>query len=133
VSLQLLLGLALVPPVWARTVSIQAAVPLPDSSDAEFRRALHSAVETCVRGAVAMGMSWIRLQHAAIVERQLVVVMIGSDETDASEDGHDGGQSHEGIEGHDGGEGHDGVQGHDGDHGHNGDQGGDAEVPQTLM
>jgi hypothetical protein len=122
VFFQLLLGLALASPVWARTVSIQAAVPLPDSSDVEFKRALHSAVETCVRGAVAMGLSWIRLEHAAVVEKELVVEMVGSDEADNSPDAHKGEQGHDGAPGHDGRH-----------HGHDGDPGTDSEGPRTLM
>jgi hypothetical protein len=126
----MLLGLTLVPPVWAaRTVSIQAAVPLPDSSDAEFQRALHNAVETCVRGAVAMGMSWIRLQHAAIVEKQLIVEVIGSDDAESGPNGHDGDQ---GPNSHDEQrpDGHDGGQG---PNGHDRERGGDSGAPPTLM
>lgn len=123
VFLQLLLGLTLAPPVWAaRTVSIQASVPLPDASDAEFHRALHSAVETCVRGAVAMGLSWIRLQHAAVVEKQLIVEMIGSDEADGAPSDHgDGPDSNSGDPNGQAPNGHDDGRGES------------SEAPRTLL
>jgi hypothetical protein len=74
-----LLVLAAASPGWTRTVKIETA-PLADRSDRSLELALKSAVDTCVRGAAAMGLSWIWLHRAALQGEQLVVQMIATDE-----------------------------------------------------
>jgi hypothetical protein len=51
-----LLVLAAASPGWTRTVKIETAAPLTDRSDRSLELALKSAIDTCVRGAVAMGL-----------------------------------------------------------------------------
>jgi len=92
VSVALLLVLAASSPGWARTIKIETAVPLVDRSDRSLELGLKSAVDTCVRGAVAMGLSWIWLHRAALQGDQLVVQMIATDEDDV-DDEEDGGRT----------------------------------------
>jgi len=87
ISLTLLLILAMSSPGWARMVTFEAAAPLADGSDTSIELALRGAVDTCVRGATAMGLSWIWLRRVAVAGDQLVVQMIATDEDD--EDGED--------------------------------------------
>jgi hypothetical protein len=82
----LLLVLAAASPGWTRTAMIETAAPLTDRSDRSLELALKSAVDTCVRGATAMGLSWIWLRRAAIQGEQLVVQMIATDEDDANDE-----------------------------------------------
>jgi hypothetical protein len=84
-ALTLVLVLALSSPGWARSVTLQAAAPLPDRSDASVARALAEAVDACVRRAAALGLSWIQLHGAILVGDRVIVQMIATD--DESEDG----------------------------------------------
>ena len=81
--LVLILGLS--SPGWARVVRMETAVPLTDRSEAAVEAALRGALETCVRGAMAMGLSWIRLERATLGEDRVIVHMIGSDDDDEDE------------------------------------------------
>jgi len=85
VSAALFLVLAAASSGWTRTVKIETAAPLTDRSDRSLELALKSAVDTCVRGAVAMGLSWIWLHDAALQGEQLVVQMIATDEDEVDD------------------------------------------------
>jgi len=60
-------------------VTIKAAVSLSDHSPETFERAITEALDTTVRGATAMGFSWIRLDGARVLEDAVVVRMLASD------------------------------------------------------
>ena len=83
-ALALLLAMALAAPAWARTVKIETAVPLSDDAPESLEKAFTEALDTTVRGAVAMGFSWIRLDGARVLEHSAVVRMVATD--DESED-----------------------------------------------
>lgn len=85
-ALMLPLVLGLSSPGWARIVRMETAVALPDRSDAAIESALRGALDTCVRGAMAMGLSWIRLERAILGEDRLIVRMVGSDDEDEGDD-----------------------------------------------
>ena len=87
----LMLVLYLVAPAWARTVRIETTVPLADQSEATINRAITQAVETAVRGATAMGLSWIWVDGARVLSNALVVRMIATD--DDPDDVQDSGDS----------------------------------------
>src|SRR5262245_5022792 len=76
----LLLVLAAPPPAWARVVTIQTSAPLSDHSDQAIDRALKGALDTCVRGATAMGLSFIRLDGASVLTDKVIVRMVATDE-----------------------------------------------------
>jgi hypothetical protein len=77
-----MLGAVLVPagPAWARTVRLEATAPLQGASDPAIERALTSALDRCVRRATAMGLAWIWLDNAAVLENKVVVQMVATDE-----------------------------------------------------
>jgi len=76
----LLLALAAPAPAWARVIKIERAAPLSDHSEQSIDAALKGAVDTCVRDATAMGLSWIRLDRAQVLKDQVVVQMLATDE-----------------------------------------------------
>lgn len=86
IALTLLLVLAMPSSGWARMVAFEAAAPLTDGSDSSVERALRGAVDTCVRAATAMGLSWIWVHRVALAGDQLVVQMIATDEDDEDEE-----------------------------------------------
>ncbi len=86
VSVPLLLVLAMSSPGWARVIKMETAAPLKDQSDASVELALKGAVDTCARGALAMGLSWIRLHRAVLAGDQVIVQMIATDDDDEDEE-----------------------------------------------
>ncbi len=85
-SISLLLVLAMSSPGWARVVKMETAAPLTDQSDASVDRALKGAVATCVRGALAMGLSSIWLNRAVLAGDHVIVQMIATDDDEEDED-----------------------------------------------
>jgi hypothetical protein len=45
---------------------IETTVPLEDTSEAGITAAVNQAVDSAVRGAMAMGLSWVKLQRAYV-------------------------------------------------------------------
>ena len=80
----LLVVMALGAPAWARTVTIETAVPLSDHSPETLERAIKEALDITVRDAATMGFSWIRLDGARVLEDSVAVRMVATD--DDSED-----------------------------------------------
>jgi hypothetical protein len=68
----------------ARIVTIEATAALPDVSDRAIEGALETAVDTCVRGAAAMGLTSIWLDRALVLTDKVVIKMTASDEDDHS-------------------------------------------------
>jgi hypothetical protein len=66
-------------PALARMASIQMAAPLQDHAEQSIQAAFKEAVETAVKGAAAMGMSWIQLGRAMVLEDMVAVQIIASD------------------------------------------------------
>ena len=64
----------------AKVVTIEATAVLPDLSDRTIEGALESAVDTCVRGAAAMGLTSIWLDRALVLTDKVVIKMTASDE-----------------------------------------------------
>jgi hypothetical protein len=67
-------------------VKIQASAPLSDRSDRSVEQALKSAIDSCVRGATAMGLSWIWLDDAAVRGDSVIVQMVATDDEAEGED-----------------------------------------------
>ena len=79
-SVALLLTFAAAAPAWARVVKIEATEPLPDHSDQAVEGALKGALDRCVRGATAMGLSWIWLDRALVLTDKVIVSMVATDD-----------------------------------------------------
>ncbi len=69
-------------PRWARTVRFDTAVNLTDRSEPAVKQALMEAFDTSMRGAVAMGLSHIRVDRIQILQESVVLAMIATDEDD---------------------------------------------------
>ena len=65
-------------------VTIEAAASLSDHSPETLERALKEALDTAVQGATTMGLTWVRLDGARVLEDAVVVRMVVCD--DDSED-----------------------------------------------
>ena len=59
-----LLALSLAGRASAQTILIEATAPLGDTSEAGINAALHAALESAVRGALAMGLGWVEVHSA---------------------------------------------------------------------
>jgi len=53
---------------------------LSDHSPETLERAIKEALDTTVRGATAMGFSWVRVEGAQVLEDAVVVRMVASDD-----------------------------------------------------
>jgi hypothetical protein len=67
-------------PAAARVVNLVSGAPLSDHSDAAIDRAIETAVDTCVRQATALGLSWIWLHNAVVEGDSIVVHMVATDD-----------------------------------------------------
>ena len=77
----ILLAIVVPATAWARVVTIETTAALPDRSDQSIEGALENAVDTCVRGAAAMGLTSIWLDRALVLSDKVVIKMIASDES----------------------------------------------------
>jgi hypothetical protein len=74
-----------VQPTSARVVRIETAVSLTDRSDPAVKQALMEAFQTSMRGAVAMGLSTIRVDGIQLLHDSVVLATIATDEDDDDE------------------------------------------------
>jgi hypothetical protein len=74
-------GLSIATPAVARMAAIQTAVTLEDQSQSSIQTAAEQAVETAVRGAVAMGLPKVQLHRAVVVNNMVVVQIVATDES----------------------------------------------------
>jgi hypothetical protein len=85
-ALLLLLVLSIAPPAGARIAMIQTMAPLQDHAEQPIEAAFKEALETAVKGAVAMGLSWVKLGRALVLENMVVVQIFATDTRLAGED-----------------------------------------------
>jgi hypothetical protein len=81
----IVMAIVAVSPAAARVVRIQTAVNLPDRSDPTIKQALLDAFDTSLRGAVAMGLTHIRVDEVHVLQDVVVLAMVASDERDEDE------------------------------------------------
>lgn len=74
-----------VSPASARVVRLETAVSLSDRSDPTIKQALMEAFDTCLRGAVAMGLAHIRVDGVRVLQDAVVLAMVATDEADEDE------------------------------------------------
>jgi hypothetical protein len=77
--LAMLGALALASPAGARVAAIETSASLDDHSEDAVMAAVRQAVVTAVRGAVAMGLPWIRLRDAAVTGDRVTVLVVATD------------------------------------------------------
>ena len=78
-ALTSLVVLLMVSPVWARVATIETSAPLRDHAEQSVDAALQDAVETALRGAVAMGLSWVKINRALVLENMVTVQLLATD------------------------------------------------------
>jgi hypothetical protein len=63
----------------AEMAAIEATAPLADESDGAIEMAITAAVRTAARGALAMGLPWVRVKGAYVREGYVGVQIIAMD------------------------------------------------------
>ncbi|HZS34425.1 MAG TPA: hypothetical protein VFC42_13710 [Methylomirabilota bacterium] len=79
VAVTALLTIGLAIPALARVAAIRTAAPITEHSDQGVRAAFAEAVESAVRGAIAMGMSHVALNDARVLEDVVLVEILATD------------------------------------------------------
>jgi hypothetical protein len=79
-AIPLLAFISITTPAFAKMAAIQTAVSLDDQSQTSIQAAAEQAVETAVRGAVAMGLPKVQLHRAVVVNNMVVVQILATDE-----------------------------------------------------
>ncbi len=78
-------------PALARVAVIETTAPLQDHNEQTVKSALKDAVQTAVKGAVAMGMSWFQIGKAFELEDMVTVQILATDkQPEGSQDGWQG-------------------------------------------
>jgi hypothetical protein len=67
-------------PAWPREVRMQTTVSLNDRSEPTVKEALREAFDTCLRGAVAMGFSRVRVDAIQVLQDTVVLATVATDE-----------------------------------------------------
>ena len=77
-----LMLLAAASPARARVVRMETTVALGDRSEPSVKQALREAFEISVRGALAMGLSRMRVDGARVLPDAVILAMVATDEDD---------------------------------------------------
>jgi hypothetical protein len=90
-------------PSAAAVATIVTTAPLSDHREPSVNAALHAALKAAVVGAAAMGLTWVRISRAVVLEDAVAVKIFATDtapEPGAEEDGPDpnGGSSADVLE-----------------------------------
>ncbi len=63
----------------ARVATIETTAPLEDHAELSIKAALKEAVDSAVKGAVAMGLRWVKISHAFVLEDAVAVQILATD------------------------------------------------------
>jgi hypothetical protein len=66
-------------PSEAKMATIQTSAPLQDHGEQAVKRAIQEAVKSAVMGAVAMGLPWVRVSRAVVLEDAVAVQIMATD------------------------------------------------------
>jgi len=91
-ALALLLVLGVASPAVARLATIETTAPLQDHAEQSIKTAFKEALQTAVRGAVAMGLSWVKISRALVLQDIVTVQILA---TDTKPEGEEGGEEEE--------------------------------------
>ncbi len=62
-----------------RVAAIQSMAPLQDHSEQSVTTAIKEAVVSAVQEAAAMGLSWVQLREAYVLEDKVIVLVVATD------------------------------------------------------
>jgi hypothetical protein len=77
--LGLVVVLATASPSAATVATIATTAPLPDHEEQSVNAALQTALKAAVTGAMAMGLPWVRMSHALVLEKAVAVQILATD------------------------------------------------------
>ncbi len=78
-ALALLLVLSVVSSAVGRMAVIQTMAPLQDHAKQSIEAAFKEAMQTALKGALAMGFSWVKLSNALVLENMVAVQILATD------------------------------------------------------
>ncbi len=78
-AIALLLVLSIASPGLARVAAIQTSAPLKDHSEQSINVAVMEAINTAARAAVAMGLPWVQVRGAFLLEDAVTVQILATD------------------------------------------------------
>ncbi len=81
-----LVAIAIASPVSARVVRMETTVALADHTGPSVDRALRQALDTAVRGAIAMGFSSMWVHDARVLAAAVILQLVATDEQFDDED-----------------------------------------------
>lgn len=67
------------PPGSGRAAAIQSVAPLQDHSEQSVTTAIKEAVVVAAQKAAAMGLSWVQVREAYVLEDKVVVLVLATD------------------------------------------------------
>ncbi|HEV8310090.1 MAG TPA: hypothetical protein VGW35_20705 [Methylomirabilota bacterium] len=73
-------------PAIARVAAIETTAPLDDHSKTSIEEAVTQALRTAVRGAMAMGLPWVRVRQALVFTDMVSVQILASDSEPAEDE-----------------------------------------------
>ena len=79
VALTLLLVVSVASPGLARMAMIETTVAIENHSEQSVKIAIMAAVEAAARGAIAMGLPWIQLRRAFVLDDAVLIQVFASD------------------------------------------------------
>jgi hypothetical protein len=79
IAAALLLVLWVASPCFARIATIQTTAPLQDHAEPSVKAAFKDAVDAAVKGAVAMGLQWVQISKAFVLEDAVAVQILATD------------------------------------------------------
>ncbi len=80
-------------PALAKVAMIETAAPIQDKSQESVKAALKEAVSTAAKGAMAMGLPWVQVRDAQILQDAVAVQVIATDEAPPQGDQANGDQA----------------------------------------
>lgn len=96
--LGLVLVLAPASPSVAKVIAIETTSPLEDHAEESVRVALEAAVKEAVTRAIAIGLPWVMMRHALVLEDAVVVQILATDTDPEAGTGEDARETHPGPE-----------------------------------
>ncbi len=88
-----MLSLLVASPALAKVAMIETAAPIQDKSQESVKAALKEAVSTAAKGALAMGLPWVQVRDAQVLEDAVAVQVLATDEAPAQDDQANGDQT----------------------------------------
>ncbi len=77
-------------PALAKVAMIETAAPIKDQSEESVKAALKEAVDIAAKGAVAMGLPWVQVRDARVLEDTVAIQVLATDQAPREANKNDG-------------------------------------------